>query len=417
MSAALKVPLENLEEWLKRELAPVLEPLKAEGANMFNDVRSKLDDLRDACGKLLVDSEAEMAKANRKTYRSARAANKFGRDTLDAVDKVVVAEEFSRENLRILNEDLERALVSIEQERINLFRRIEPYFILSRRRFDIALKRTIDSFKALRGFSSQKYVKAETMENTFSMVHRLFVLLQDLEKVQKQKKQTEIKKKNIEDEIKKKQLDIVAIQKKTEIQGLVQINEEAGELEKKVKNSLRHLQKPFFKFQALSQGPRQYLMLEEAKKLDEYLNNPFEAFATEEDGYPMLKTILHKMVAAIDQGKLKLKSSRLRKAQWEIKNIADKDALIPLHRKCKETFSRKQQILTSEAMESSQKELESHQTRLGELQKHKEFIGSKYNVLDGEYQELLQKIESQKTELEKTVLRLTGKRVTVTYNP
>lgn len=416
MSATLKVPLDDLEEWLKRELAPVLDPLKAEGASMFNDVRSKLDDLRDVCGKLVVDSESEMAKSNRKTYRSARAANKFGRDALDAVDKVVVPEEFSRENLRMLNEDLERALVSIEQERINLFRRIEPFFILSRRRFDIALKRSIDSFKALRSFSSQKYAKAETMEDTFFMVRRLFVLLQDLEKVQKQKKQTEIKKKDIENEIKKKRLDIDAIQKKTEIQGLIQMNEEVEELEKKVKNSLRHLQKPFFKFQALSQGPGQYLMLEEAKKLDEYLNNSFEAFATEEDGYPMLKAILHKMVAAIDQGKLKLKTSRLRKAQGEIKNIADNDALISLQRKCKETFSRKQQILTSEAMEASQKELESHQTSLRELQKNKEFIDSKYKVLDGEHQELLQKIQSQKTELEKTVLRLTGKAVTVTYN-
>jgi len=416
LSVALKVPLEDLEEWLERELAPTLEPLKADGANLFNNVRGKLDDLRDVCGKLLVDGEAEMAKANRKTYRSARAANKLGRGTLDAVDKVVVPEEFSRENLRMLNEDLERALVTIEQERMNLFRRIEPYFILNRRRFDIALKRAVDSFRALRSFSSQKYVKAETMEEAFSMIHKLFVLLRDLEKAQKQKGQTEIRKKGIEGKIEKKQLDIEAVRKKTEMQGLVRTNEEIEELEKKVKNSLRHLQKPFFKFQVLSRGPGQYLMLEEAKKLDEYLNKPFEAFATEEDGYPLLKRILRKMVDAIDRGKLKLKSSRLRKAQWQIKSIVDKDTLIPLHRKCKEAFSRKQQILNSEAMESFQKELARHQKRLRELQKRRKFVDSKYAVLDGEYQGLLQKIESQKRELEKTVLRLTGKGVTVTYD-
>ncbi len=416
MSAVLEVPLEDLEEWLERELAPILEPLKAEGTNLFNDVRSKLDDLRDACGKLSADSEAEMTKANRKTYRSSRTANKFGRGALDAVEKVVVPDEFSRENLRMLNEDLERTLVTIEQERMKLFRRIEPFFIFDRRRFDIALKRALDSFKALRSFSSQKYVKADTMEDAFSVIHKLFVLLRDLEKAQKRKRQTEIRKKGLENRVKKKQLDIEAVQKKTEMQGLAQTNEEIEELEKKVKNSLRHLQKPFFKFQALSRGPGQYLMLEEAQKLEEYLKKPFEAFASEEDGYPLLKSILRKMVNAIDQGKLKLKSSRLRKAQGQVKSIVDKDTLIPLHRKCKEAFSRKQQILTSEAMESSQQDLAQHQKMLMELQKHRKFVESKHGVLDGEYQELLQKIESQKKELEKTVLRLTGKRVTVTYD-
>jgi DNA repair exonuclease SbcCD ATPase subunit len=298
---------------------------------------------------------------------------------------------------------------------MTLFRRIEPFFILNRRRFDIALKRAIESFKFLSSFSSKKYVKADKMEEAFSMINKLLLFLRAIETVQKRKRQTEIRKKDLEGKIERNRLDIEVVQKKTEMQGLVQTNNEIESLEKKVKKSLQHLQKPFFKFQVLSRGPGQYLMLDEAKKLDGYLNETFEAFATEEDGYPILKSILRKIVNAFDQGKLKLKSSRLRKAKLQIKSIVDKETLIPLHRKCTEVFHRRKQILTSEAMESSQTELAQHQKKLSDLIKRRKFVDSKYAVLEGEYQELLQKIESQKEELEKTVLRLTEKRVTVKY--
>jgi len=55
--------------------------------------------------------------------------------------------------------------------------------------------------------------------------------------------------------------------------------------------------------------------LDESEKLNEYLTKPFMAFVTEDEGCPVLKRILQKMEGAIAKGKIKLKSSRLRKAQ------------------------------------------------------------------------------------------------------
>ena len=88
-----------------------------------------------------------------------------------------------------------------------------------------------------------------------------------------------------------------------------------------MKHTLRHLQKPFLKFQSLVQSPSYSLFLDATRKLGEYLSNPFEALATEEEGYPMLRRVLQKMDDAIAQGKLKLKKSRLRKAKDQIDNI------------------------------------------------------------------------------------------------
>lgn len=413
MSVALEVPLEDLEEWLGRELAPVIEPLKAEGKKLFADVRGRMDDFREVCEKLLLDSGKEMAKENRKTYRSAKLANKLARTVLDTIDEVIVPDDVSRESLQGLNENFRKVFITVEPERRKSFPRIAPFFILARRRFDMTWKRVLESLEALRDFSLHRYVKAKTMEDAVSMIDKLFQLLDEAEKAEKRKERTESRKKILENEIAEKQKAITAIRNRDEIHELVQVNEEIEELEGKVKNSLRHLQKPFFKFQTLARGPGQYLMLEEARKLNEYLNDPFKALATEEEGYPLLKSILRKMADAMDRGKLKLKSSRLRKAKGQIKGILEKDALIPLHQKCREALSKRHQLVASEAMAAFQRELEDHQRELMELQRRKKFVDSKYAVLDGEYQEQLQKIGSQRKELERTVFRLTGKKVAV----
>jgi hypothetical protein len=413
MSGGLEVPLEDLERWLKQELSPMIEPLKAEGTELFSDVRSRLKEFNEVCERLAVDSEKEMGKGSRKTYRSARAANKLAQDSLEAMDKLGVPEEVSRENLRTLNENLNRLLTTIEMERRTMFPGIEPYFILDRRRFDIGWKRVIDTSKALQVFSSRKYVKAETLEDAVYTIKRLTHLLNKIEKAKTLKGRIELREKILGERMAEKEQGMVAVQNKTEMQNLVQLNREIEELERKVKNSLRHLQKPFIKLQSLARGPGYNFMPDELKKLDEYLNDPFNALTTEEEGCPMLKSIVQKMGDAIDQGKLKLKSSRLRKAQEQMKDVLEKGTTISLYHECKEAFSKKQHLLTSETLAALQNELTSYQKELMELQRRKEFVESRHAVLDKAHQELLQKIESQRKELENTILGLTGKKVTV----
>jgi len=176
---------------------------------------------------------------------------------------------------------------------------------------------------------------------------------------------------------------------------------------------LRYLQKPFLKFQSLVLSSSYSLFLDETKKLNEYLSNPFEAFATEEEGYPMLKRILQKMDDAMAQGKLKLKKSRLRKAKDQADDILRKNALLSLHQSCKEALSKKQQLSTSGIITKSRNELAQLQKNLRDLQKRKELLDSRGAVLEKKIKENFEKIENQKRELEKIVLDLTNKKAQV----
>ena len=124
----------------------------------------------------------------------------------------------------------------------------------------------------------------------------------------------------------------------------------------------------------------------------------------------MLKRILQKMEDAIVQKKLKLKKSRLRKAKDQIDNILDKNALLPLHKSCKEIFSKKQQLSTSGTITKSRSELAQIQKNLKNLQKRQELLGSRGTVLEKKIKETSEKIEDQKRELERIVLELTNKK-------
>jgi len=415
MFGELEIPLKNLREWLERETVPIVEPLKAEATSLLKDFRDRLNDIRENCEKLLEDSESEMLKSNPKTYRRAREAYRLARAVSETIDETTIPEEVTHKNLQTLCDNLKKTISAIGRERAMRFLRISPYFIIDRRRLDVALKKTVESFDELRSFSSDRYKKAKTVEDSFLMIDKLLQLLDELDAAEKHMKKMELNRKALEKMVAENQQKIMLIESKGEISELEQINRKIKELEERVKHDLRHLQKPFLKFQSLVRSSGYPLPLDEAEKLGEYLRNPFIAFATENEGYPLLKGILQKMEDAMAKGKIKLKSSRLRKAEQEINEILRKDALTNLHRSCKETFSQKQQLLTSEVMVTFQDKLAQFQKDLRELEKEKELMDSRKAVLEGEHQKLMEKIENQKEKLEENVLELTDKNVRIVW--
>ena len=413
MAEALEIKLEDIREWLEQETVSIVEPLKAEGRTLLDDVKAKLDDVLATSDRLLDEAERKMDKGSRKTYRRAKIMYKLARNISEMIEEVTIPGEVSQENLHLLCEELGKTLAKVGRERWKWFPVIAPFFIMNRRRFDVALKKAMDSLKEMRSFSSDKYAKAKAVEDAFSIIDKLHQSLGELDEVESHKKKMELRKGVLEKKVEENQQKITAIQDQSEIVELSQINEEVEELKKEVKHSLRYLQKPFLKFQSLVLSSSYSLFLDETKKLGEYLSSPFEALATEDEGYPMLKKILQKMDDAITQGKLKLKKSRLRKAKDQVNGILHKDTLLSLHQSCKEALSKKQQLSTSGTITKSRNELAQLQKNLRDLQKRKELLDSRGAVLERKIKENFEKIEDQKRELEKIVLELTNKKVQV----
>jgi len=411
MSGAHELRLEDTKTWLERETTSIIQPLKNEGKKLTSNVKSRLEDFNSICESFLENSEKEMLKSSPKTYRRAKAAYKLAQKTLDIMDKISVPEEISFESVQKLCEDLDKAFALVGQERWKWFRIIEPYFIFDRRKFDVTLKRAMDPHGELRNFLTHKYAKVKEAEATFSLADKIRQTLDESKELDKSKAEMKSRSAFLEKEIEETQKKISSLQSRGEASELVQVNQGIGELDGRVKHSLRHLQKPLIKLRSLAQSGQIAIPLEEAKKLNEYLSSPFAAFATEDDGYPLLKSILRKLDEANSQGKLKLKMSRLRKAQEQIDATLHKDYLISLQQSCKEVFSHRQQLLASEAIATFQRETEQVQENLREMQKQKNLVDSRNTSLETEQKKTLERIENQKTELEKLILKLSNKNV------
>ena len=409
MSDTIEIPLKNVNEWLNKQTTPIVEPLREEAKKLLEDIQSKLEDLLEACDKLLEDAEKEIAKGSRKTYRRAKALQKLAGKFSDLIEEVIIPEEINGKTINQTSEQIEKALKTIGIERAKWFRAIAPYFIMTRRRFDFSLKRADDSFRNLTDFLSDDYNKAEIAESISSKVEELRNSVKDLKKLEKSKEARKHQKELLEKKMNKSHHTLQKIQSKDEVVELAQVKKRIEELTQSVKHELRHLQKPLLKFQTLVNNPGYSLMPEATTKLDEYLTNPFNALATEKQGYPLLKTILEKIDMALDNKKMKLKSSRMRKAKEQIANIISKTALLSLQKNCSEALNKKIELTTSGAISESRNERAEVLEKLKKLETRKRLLEARDARFNKEHNETLTRVENQKKALEKTVFDLSGK--------
>jgi len=413
LSQPKQITLIDLKEWMNKETASIVEPLRNKATSLLKEIQERLGDTIESSEKIFENSEKEMHKSNPKTYRFARNANKFARNLSETLRAVKVQEQVNYESLHVLNSDLEKAVATALQLRAEAYPYITPYFIFDRRRLDVSLKRLSDIYHELRNFLTTKYAKGKMAEDTSSTIDKLLQTINLANETQKQGQLIEQRERSLQQELMKAQQVIDDVQNRAELTELVRAEERIKELRESVKHNLRYLQKPFFKLQSLARSGDIAIPVDEAKKLGEYLSDPFEALATEQEGHPTLNNILKRVDEVIKQGKLKLKSTRLRKAQEQIDSVLKKDSLNTLHKSCSEARLQKNQLLTSGAVAAFQNKLLGLQEELRQLQKENELTSSRVKTLESEHRKLLEKIDNGKKELEKTVLQLTGKNIQV----
>jgi predicted nucleic acid-binding Zn-ribbon protein len=152
---------------------------------------------------------------------------------------------------------------------------------------------------------------------------------------------------------------------------------------------------------------------EELNKLDQYIQSPFEALATETSGTPLLKEMLKKLGRSISEGKLKLKPEKIRKAEQAIDNITRKDTLVALHQKSQEATMRKTQLSTSTEIEATRQNLFKLQELLEHLGRKKGVAESEREALQRKRDETVKTIRTGKSQIEQNIMEFLSRKVHV----
>lgn len=413
ISATVEIQIKEFKPWLERETANILQPLNKQGKKLLDKVKERLSDAREACWKLAEEANREIERG--KAVRKTKVTEKLSRFFLKQIDKIAFPDNMSFSELDKLQKDLEKMFSSIARERNAWFPRISPSFIIARKRVDFAFSRLAGSISELGAFLSGDYSKAKVVEELFLETEEMIRLLDKLSKYEGRRVSVKEKIQFLQKKIEESGKSIESVRSSAELDDLAEMNRKIQQLRKQVKYDLRRLQKPFMKFANLTRGPRYALSSEEAEKLSQYLEDPFIALATEEPGYPMLKSILRKIERAMDDGKLKLKSSRLRKGREEINVILNKNKLDDLHQKCAHAFSSSQQLVSSKETQVLQRKSKQLQRRLEELRRRKKAAEARLDALEGNCEQLLGKVEERKESLEGLVFEVLGESVSVKF--
>lgn len=409
----MKLASKEIKPWLEKETNSVFVPVHTKAQKMVDEMKESLEELSGVCKALSENSAKEIEKRNMKTYRRARALNKLARLFTERIQRIKVPDKVSYDACKDLVEETQKAMAVTEVDIRNWFPRISPFFIIDRRRFQISFEKAKEVLKELNTFLTKEYIRTKTLEETYQLTDKLVDLEKQLQNHKEQREKCNNERAVIERQITEAKRSIEEMKSKGSLGQLGRIDSEIDALTTELRLNLQHLQKPFIKLQSLAQrGGGSGLMHEESTKLSQYLENPFEALATEEPGYPLLNSILEKLNQSMIE-KLNLKPEKERKAKQVIESILREKSLLSLQQRCSEAYARKKSLSTSAETAGSQASLHKLTEQLESCEHRKRIVESELSVAERNYSETLERIRTTKTAVEKNTLDFLEKTIRI----
>ncbi len=394
----------EVKHWLENQTSSILTPVHAQAKKLRDDMNMAIQGVGDVSKMLLDNSTREIERRNMRIYNRARALNKLAHLFLDRLKKLNLPEEISYDTVSRYAQETQKVLMVTEIDIKNWFPRISPFFIMDRRKFLTVYERAKQAYAILNDFVTKEYIKTKTLEEAFQLLNELQNVQKQLVTIGEEKEKIKDERIPIEKEIAELEQKIGELKNSGPIDKLNLVNAEIDTLSGELKHSLRHLQKPFIKMQALAtSGGGGGITPDELSRVNQYLEKPLDAFTTEGNGYPMLREILEKLESLMAEDKLKLKQDKARKAEQSLNEILRKDSLAKLQIRCVEMATTKEQLLASSKMDEIKRSLSVFQEQVDQLKARKASIETHEAVKENAYNEALEKIGNLKRSIERNV--------------
>ena len=394
----------EVKHWLENQTNSILSPVHAQAKKLRDDMNMAIEGVGDVSQMLLDNSTREIDRRNMKVYNRARALNKLAHLFLDRLKKINPPEEISYDTLSRYAQEIQKIFIVIDIDIKNWFPRISPFFIMDRRKFLTIYEKSKQVHATLNDFVTKEYIKTKTLEEAFHLLNELQDVQQQLVTLGEEKEKIKDERTPIEKEIAELEQKICELKNSGPIDKLNSVNAEIEVLSSELKNTIRHLQKPFIKMQALAtSGGGGGVTPDELNKVNQYLENPFEALIAEESGYPMLREILQKLESLMAEDKLKLKTDKARKASQLMNEILKNDSLVQLQIRCVEMATTKEQLLGSPMLDEVTRNLSVFQAQVDQLKARKTSIETHEAVKENSYNEAVDKINNLKRLIEKDI--------------
>ena len=404
----------EVKRWLEAQTSATLTPVHAQAKKLRDEMNFSIQAVIDVSKQLFDTSSKEIEKRNMKVYNRARALNKLSRLFLDRLKKLTPPEQVSFDSLSRYVQETQKVILVTDIDIKNWFPRISPFFILDRRKFLAIYERSKQAYASLNDYITKEYVKTKTLEEALQQINELQNVEKQLVILSQDKETIKNERMPIEQEIAALEEKISELKCKGPVDKLNLVNCEIESLSNELKHSLRHLQKPFIKMQALATGGGGGgITPDELNKINQYLETPFDALVSEKHDYPLLKEILQKLEGLMAEDKLKLKPDKARKAGESVNEILHKDSLAKLQMRCKEMATNRDQLVASSKMDEIKQNIAQFQEQTDLLKARKTSVETHETVKENAYKETENKISNLKRTIEKNVHNSLDKKIQI----
>ena len=378
--------------------------MHAQAKKLSDDTNLAIHSVEDVSKLLFDTSSKEIEKRNMKLYNRARALNKLSRLFLDRLKKLTPPEQISYDSMSRYSQETQKVFLVTDIDIKNWFPRISPYFIMDRRKFLAVYERARQAYNTMNDYVNKEYVKTKTLEEALQQLNELQNVEEQLINLKREKDSITNERKSLQQEIDVLEQKIFELSSKGPIDKLNLVNSEIDSLSTELKHTLRHLQKPFIKMQALAtQGGGGGITPDELTQISNYLESPFDALVSEQQGYPLFKEILQKLEAMLAEDKLKLKSDKARKAEQTVNEILYNNGLDSLQIRCTEMANNKKHILASSKLDEIKQSVSQFQEQVDQLKTRKTSVETHEAVKENSYNETVDKISGLKRTIERNV--------------
>jgi hypothetical protein len=135
--------------------------------------------------------------------------------------------------------------------------------------------------------------------------------------------------------------------------------------------------------------------------------------STEQTGYRLLKQILQKLTRLMDEGRLKLKADKARKAKQLSIDVLKRDVLAGIYKRCADVAAREKQLLNSAKLDEIRCNIALFQEQVRQLKARKLSVVANEAIKEQAYNETLERIRNHKNAIEKNIYSSLSEKVQI----
>ena len=412
-----EIPLDNLYSWFVERTKAKLGPTQKRGEQVCDKIEGILTRMEDAAEKLLISKDRDAyrgAEQDPKRHELAvRSADKLSEKVTEKIKEFEIPENTTYDNLKDFGDRLKEFFGFVNGAGRRWVPKMSPWFKSELKDIDYFLKKLTQTAKELQNFIHVEYREVRDIENIMNSIRDLKALVDENKIIESEMKTAGKKLKDLEKTISSLKTDLVDLMETGKSRDLTEIKKNEADSRRMFNRYFRPLVKPLRKLRVSIERGQYFMSAEQQSVMGKYLSSPFATFLNEDEGYPLLKTILSGLRSSLVDKKLSMKPSRTNKALRQIKEVYEDNALIDLQKKGKKMTILKAKLETElELTEHRKRQLEL-QEDIERVDKEKMDVEARLSNLKDEFDRNQEKTSRYKKEIEEGIQKVVRGDITI----